>query len=83
MWVPPINILSYITYNGHVGQTCWKTIKHNCDLQLLCTLSAILSFIHPVTVIQNRKKSVLKNGITGLCKNKEYYTPMASHTYYL
>lgn len=84
MWVPAINILSNILENGHVGQICWKILKHSCDLQLLCTLLAILSFIHPVTFIQNRKESGLKNGRTGLCKNKEeYYKPMASHTYYL
>lgn len=71
MWVPPINILSDIPDNGHVGQTCWKIIKHNCNLQFLCTLLAILSFIHPVTFIQNRKESVLKNGRTGLCKTKK------------
>jgi len=84
MWVPPINILNDIPDNGHVGQTCWKIKTHNRDLQLLCTLLATLSFIHPVMFIQNRKESVLKNGRTGLCKNKEeYYTPMVSHTYYL
>jgi len=84
MRVPPINILSDMPRNGHVGQTCWKILKHSCDLQLLCTLLAILSFIHPVTFIQKRKESGLKNGRNGLCKNKEeYYKRMASPTYYL